>query len=169
MHSYEQKKCYKVLIDSANGTVFGVEGNAFMDYNFDWSILPDVPMKMTFTFNSIQTLISGNRNAYISVGLGQNTTYQVSSQTGDTQARTTAIIGSLRNELMGTNTGTNESHNHFAIRANYNDNAPTYLNGRPYNNQFQVKIEDGNGNEWVGNDASDHLGNYVLILNFEEV
>ena len=168
MHNCKEKKCYKVLVDSANGTAFGNEGNAFVDYNFDWSVLPDVAYNMTFTFNSVETVITGNRNAYISVGLGQNTNYQVSSQTGDTQARTTAIIGSLRNELMGTDNA-NNAHNNFSIRANYVDNAPTYLSGRPYNNQFQVKIEDGNGNEWVGNDASDHLGNYVLILNFEEV
>ncbi len=169
MHSNEKKKCFKVLVDSANGTAFGSKGNAFMNYNFDWSILPDVPMKMTFTFNSLEVVhISGNRNAYINVGLGQNTTYQVSAQTGDTQARTTTIIGSLRNDPVGTDGATDDGLN-FAIRANYVDNAPTYLNGRPFNNQFQVKLEDGLGAEWSGNSAGDLLSNYVLVLNFEEV
>jgi|SRR5210317_1020555 len=166
MHSYEKKKCYNVLIDSANGTTTGIRGVARQTYNFDFNLLPDVPMKMTYEFvcNAID-FIDGQKQALLSVGLGQSSNFQVGTGTG---ARTTQVIGQLYTEEVGEdNSG---GHTYMGLKAKRSDVVATYFYGRPQiGSNFEVKIEDELGNEFIGDTVSDTIDNYILILHFEEV
>lgn len=166
MHSYEKKKCYNVLIDSANGTTTGIRGVAIQTYNFDFNLLPDVPMKMTYEFvcNAID-YISGDKQALLSVGLGQSSNFQVGTGTG---ARTTQVIGQLFAEDVGENNISGVSI--YGLKAKKSDVVATYLYGRPQiSSNFEVKIEDNLGNEFVDDTVTDTIDNYILILHFEEV
>ena len=150
------KKPFTLVINS----IYRSNGNAnFAIYNFDWSVFPDVPYYLSFSFTA-----SDNANyvpatassASIYIDFGENTqTYTcIANNYG---APSSQYIGSLRKRHVS---GTNH-----CLYADQNTNPPVYLNGRPTNKIFLIRIFTDN----LALYDVYLLGSYILTLYFDPV
>ena len=144
-------KTYNVILQSLIGNG---ASNASETYFYDWSRLPDVPYKLTFTYNSAVVTLSLTTVASIYINLTQPYCNIASDQSG-------LVIG-YRGDFLGSLYHT-QSTTAAYLSANLTSNPPIYLEGRPRNNNFMVQILGG-----VDIAYPNVLGNYQLILNFEE-
>ena len=150
------KKPFTLVINSNNRSV----GNAnFAIYNFDWSVLPDVPYYLSFSFTASDNanyVLATASSASIYIDFGENTqTY--TCLVNNHGAPSSQYIGSLRKRHVS---GTNH-----CLYADQNTNPPVYLNGRPTNKNFLIRIFTDNLALY---DVS-LLGSYILTLYFEPV
>jgi hypothetical protein len=128
-------------------------------YNFDWAVFPDVPYNLSFSFtasdNSAYVLATAT-SASVFIDFGENT-QTFACVANNTSAISTQYIGSLRKR--------NSSGANYYLFADRTTNPPVYLNGRPNNKSFQVRIL---GDNLTVYDLS-MLSSYILTLHFEPV
>jgi hypothetical protein len=146
-----------VIAINSNNKNSGNNNNAI--YNFDWSVLPNIPYKVYFSFvasdnNAYVAGTSVTANIFIDFGTSGTNYYIVPNANG---AFPSSYIGSLRKTISS---GAN-----YYLYSEKTTNPPIYLNGRPTNNNFQVNILSDTGA--VYNIAM--LGSYVLTLYFEPI
>lgn len=147
------KKFYNVILQSAIGNGATVLSET---YFYDWTRIPDVPYKLTFTFNSTSIVPSATTNASIYMNLNQSYNNVASAQGTNVVGYRSDFLGSL---YINYNTST------FSyLAADITSNPPVYLDGRPKNNNFMVQILAGVDTAYNVTPTS-----YQLILSFEEL
>jgi hypothetical protein len=145
------KKIYNVILQSAIGD--GTLSNETFFY--DWTQIPDVPYKLTFSFTSATTALSSNSQvASLYIDLSQSNNQLAKPQTTIPPNYPGQFLGNLYFGFV--------SANNFLYAEN-NTNPPTYLNGRPKSNNFAVQIHST-----PTVDFSPPVNHYSLILSFEE-
>ena len=148
------KKSFVVVLNSNNKS----SGNNIQaSYSFDWSVFPDIPYNIYFSFvasdnNTYVVGTSVTANVYIDFGTNSTTYYCYANRNG---ASTISYIGSLRKTVS--------SGNNYYLYCDKHTNPPIYISGRPTNKQFVTSILSDTG---AGFDNS-MLGSYVLTLYFE--
>ena len=146
------KKTYNVILQSAIGNGATVMSET---YFYDWTRIPDVPYKLTFSFNSSYLTPSAGTNASIYTNLNQPYNNIASSQGTTVLGYRSDFLGSLYVYTAIT----------FAyLAADITSNPPIYLYGRPRNNNFMIQILAG-----VDLIYSVAPASYQLILSFEEL
>ena len=146
------KKIYNVVLQSAIGNGASVLSKT---YFYDWTRMPDVPYKLTFSFNSSYLTPSASTNASIYTTLNQPYNYVASSQGTTVVGYRSDFLGSLYVYVAIT----------FAyLAADITTNPPVYLDGRPKNNNFMIQILSGVDTVYAVAPVS-----YQLILSFEEL
>ena len=155
-------KIVNVVINSNQKLNGGTNNDC--DYFIDWSaILKDrTPYKLHFCYvGQPNTLTIASKLAQIQVDFQLEQYLNNSSLTG---APTTQTIGALRSFYL------NGTLNYlYADDAN---NPAIYLNNRPYNNRFRVRVlnNDATPTVWVDNAGTPVANNnYMMILSFQEV
>ncbi len=146
------KKIYNVILQSAIGNGASVLSDT---YFYDWTRIPDVPYKLTFTFNSSYINASAGTNASIYMNLNQPYC-SIASEQGS------SVVG-YRSDFLGSLYSFPSSTFQY-LSANLTSNPPIYLDGRPRNNNVQVFLLSG-----VDTFYSVAPAMYQLILSFEEI
>ena len=146
------KKIYNVILQSAIGNGASVLSKT---YFYDWTRMPDVPYKLTFSFNSSYLTPSASTNASIYTTLNQPYNDVATSQGTTAIGYRSDFLGSLYVYVAIT----------FAyLAADITTNPPVYLDGRPKNNNFMIQILSGVDTVYAVAPVS-----YQLILSFEEL
>ena len=145
------KRIYNVILQSAIGNGASVLSET---YFYDWTRMPDVPYKLTFSFNSTSIVPSSTTNASIYTNSNQPYSNVASAQGTTVVGYRSDFLGSLYVYTAIT----------FAyLAADITSNPPIYLDGRPRNNNFMIQILAG-----VDLIYSVAPASYQLILSFEE-
>ena len=145
------KKIYNVVLQSAIGDGLTTSNETFF---YDWTQIPDVPYYVTFSFMSATTALTQTQTAMLYVDLSQSYNQIATSQTSIQSAYKGQFLGNLMNAATSPNS---------YLYAENNSNPPTYLNGRPRNNNFSADVRST-----VTVDYTPSSGPYCLILSFQE-
>lgn len=158
-------KIVNVVINSNQKiTTTPAGANNDAEYFVDWgAILKDrTPYKLHWTYvGQPNTLGATSKLAQVQVDFQLEQYLNNTSMTG---APTTQTIGCLRSFYL------NSTINY--LFADDGNNTPIYLNNRPYNNRFRVRVltNDAVPVPWQdGAGAGAVNGNYMLTLSFQEM
>jgi hypothetical protein len=145
------KKSVVVVLNSAKSSS-GSVANA--NYNFDWSVLPNIPYYVYFSFvgRDSTSFPVEVPIIYIDFGASSSTYSVIANNYG---ASTSNYLGTL--QKMPSSTTTN-----YLFSDKFN-NPPIYLSNRPTNKSFQVQIKT----DQDANFDTNSLAVYVLTLYFE--
>lgn len=146
---------YSVVLNS-NERVSGTVTNAI--YSYDWSIFPaNKKMKVTSLFNSgLVNLSASAPIALLEIQLGQSHNYKVINS--GTKSMTSNIVGYLQS-----NTNTSVTYLH----GDNNSLFPIYLDSRPLQNDFYVRIINNASTPIAWTDGVSGILEYSIILSFE--
>jgi len=147
------KKIYNVVLQSliGDGTT-----NSNETFFYDWSQIPDVPYKVNFSFVSgvVSPMISVGQYASVYIDLAQSYNQLATAQSSPASYKGQFLGNLFYLVVTAGNT----------LYAEANSNPPTFLNGRPQNNNFRVEIHSS-----LYTDFTPTSGPYCLILSFQEV
>lgn len=103
-------------------------------FNFDWSILPDRPYQVHYSFNSatVNTVANPQIAMIYSDLFSATNTYIASNQAGRTTASTSNFIGVAYPYIVSTTS---------TLHAEDSTSAPIFIHTRPNNNQFTVTVQ----------------------------
>jgi hypothetical protein len=146
------KKIYNVVLQSAIGNGASLLSET---YFYDWTRIPDVPYKLTFSFNTSNFTPSAGQTASIYTNFNQSYSNIASAQGSTIVAYRSDFLGSLY-----VYNGATYSY----LAAEITSNPPVYLDGRPRNNNFMIQILAGVDIAYTNAPAM-----YQLILSFEEL
>jgi hypothetical protein len=147
------KKIYNVVLQSAIGDGTTTSNETFF---YDWTQIPDVPYIVTFAFMSgAIALTSVGQVASLYVDLSQSYNQLALSQSSAQYVYRGQFLGNLMYAVVSANN---------YVYAENNTNPPTYLNGRPRNNNFTAEIHSTPTVDYTPPSAA-----YCLILSFQEV
>ena len=147
------KKIYNVVLQSEIGTGTTGSNESFF---YDWTQIPDVPYSVTFSFMSATiALTSAAQIASLYIDLSQSYNQLATGQTGAQSAYRGQFLGNLM--YLGV------AAQNF-LYAEIKTNPPTYLNGRPKNNNFAVEVHNS-----PTQDYAPAPGVYCLVLSFQEI
>ena len=119
------KRIYNVVLQSAIGDGPTPSSETFF---YDWSQLPDVPYYVRFSFaSSVTTIVRYAQVSMLYVDLSQPNNHLAKPQSSAQYLYMSQFLGYI---MYGTTTG------NTYLYAENNTNPPTYLNGRPKNNNF---------------------------------
>jgi hypothetical protein len=158
-------KIYNIVLNSQISAI-----NAALTYGerfyVDWSQLPSVPYKVSFSFMSANQISTNATVANIFIDLGQgsnvkfaNTNYPGINTGGN--AYRANFLGCLEIRSYTNSTPASASY----LYASTTTNPPIYIDGRPQNNSVFVEIHT-NG-QAQGVDYVPVSGQYTLILSLE--
>ena len=156
---YNMGKIYTVSIGS--GTRITGTTTTKADYNINWeTVLPDnKSFKVGFSFISNTVNITSLTSIpIIAVDLGGANTHRINAVQG-TYTNSSNTVGILSPHTLSTTT---------YLRGEAHSNNKSYIKSRPKHNVFNVLIFTTTGTEWTDNVGAT-IGNYVLILSFEEM
>lgn len=146
-------KEYVVVLKSSAGSNGGSH-NA-ITYQFDWSVLEDVPYDVCFSFASdTMTTTAATVNSIVATDLFYGSAYEASTSQ---VAKTSNSLGLIYGVTGGTGTS--------CLVADKDSNPPIYLPGRPRQNSFTVNLYQLNGSTL--NTVFTSSINYCLILHFK--
>lgn len=151
-----------VILNSNNALAGSVNNDA--TYNIDWgSILkPNQPYKLHFSYvGQSNTITAATKIAQIQIDFQMQQYLNQSSTYG---APTSLAVGCLRTFYV------NGTINY--LFADDSNNPPIYLQTRPFNNLFRVRVltNDAIPVLWTDNAAVPVVnGNYIISLSFQEV
>ena len=146
------KKIYNVVLQSEIGDGLALANDT---YFYDWSLIPDVPYYLTFSFaSSVGPITQFAQMAMLYVDLAQSNNQLAKPQSSAQFANRSQFLGNLMYAVVGTNN---------YLYAENNTNPPTYLNGRPQSNNFIVEIHSTPTADFIP-----FAGVYSLILSFQE-
>lgn len=154
-------KIVNVVINSNQKLSGGANNDC--EYFIDWgAILKDrTPYKLHWTYvGQPNTLTAVSKVAQVTIDFQLEQYLNSTSQLG---APTTQTIGMLRSFYLNGTTN--------YLYADDSNNPPMYLNNRPYNNRFRVRVltNDATPVLWTDNAGTPvPNNNYMLILSFEE-
>lgn len=157
MNSFNDKKIdyldsYNVVLSTSS--YYSTSGdNNNITYAFDWSVLPDQPYNVHFSYlGGVNNLTGVNiANLYIDFGANSNT-FQAGN---NINALNTQFIGVLKPYVLGGSS---------FLLAEDGTNPPIYISGRPTNNIFTVEVRDNTGALYVPTTGT--LAEYRLNLKF---
>lgn len=151
----DKKPFYTIVLNSLTPASKTGAGAELCTYRFDWAaIMPDVPYEVHMTYigevnNITMTTLP---MVYIDFGVPRNV-YEASTTT---TANSSLYVGFLEAYLVGANS---------YLHAEDGTNAPVYLNGRPRNSEFSVRVLDNGGVPFTAGGAT-ALGEYIMNLVF---
>ena len=150
---------FTVLVNSAEALSNNnaAAPNTSLNYYFDWSILPDQPYQVHFTFlGEINDLSAGNDLAmlYLDFGCGTN---NFAVKSGSYGANTSNFLGFLRPERLVASS---------FLYAEDSTNTPIFIKGRPRNNNFTVDILNNASSPTYFVPATGNLAPYAIQLRF---
>ena len=146
------RKTYNVVLQSAIGDGATTSGETFF---YDWTQLPDVPYNVSFSFMSATIAMTSTLQiASLYVDLSQSYNQLATTQSSAQSAYRGQFLGNLIYQGVAANN---------YLYAENNSNPPTFLNGRPRNNNFIVEIHNT-----PTADFAPACGVYCLILSFQE-
>jgi len=153
------KPFYTIILNSINAyqSPSGVNQNNDKVYNINWeAIMPDCPYEVHFTFmaENNQTLLTTIPMVYCD--FGNTNVYQPASAGGRTIAGTTGYMGILRGFGVG---------GQFSFFSEDETNMPIYLNSRPRNNVFTIRILNNDGTPFFS-PTGGNIGSYIMTINF---
>ena len=146
-------KIYNIVLMSAIGNGPTVASETFF---YDWTQLPDIPYRVSFTFHCITMTPNNTVGAVVYIDLGQSYNTIASSQNSNAIGYHSHYLELLR--LADTSSNS-------AYFADTTTNLPTYLNGRPQNSNIQVQVLQNNA---TNTEVTPFVGPYTLTLSFEE-
>ena len=149
------KKIYNVIFMSVIGNGTNTVGETFF---YDWTQIPDVPYKVTFSFVSGIATLTNTQIATIFIDISQSNNQVATSQNTLNAQNRGAFLGSL------VYSGTGASN---YLSANITTNPPTFLNGRPRTNNVFIEIHQNTAT--LQSNYTPVTGAYTLILSFEEL
>jgi hypothetical protein len=124
---------------------------------YDWTRIPNVPYRVSFTYYCITMTPNINFSAVVYIDLGQPYNTIATSQNTNAIAYHSHYLGVLRFASTAGNT---------AYFADMTTNLPTYLNRRPTVNNIQVQVLQNNA---TNTEVTPFAGPYTLTLSFEEI
>ena len=146
------KRIYTVVLQSAIGDGPALSSETFF---YDWSQIPDVPYYVRFSFMSAQmTITQVGQMASVYVDLSQPYNQLAKAQSSAQIEQRGQFLGNLLYAFIAANN---------CLCAENNTNPPTFLNGRPRNNNFTVEIHSSPTVDFIP-----VAGPYCLILSFQE-
>jgi hypothetical protein len=159
-------KIVNVILNSNNAlqTAVADVSNNNLTYNVDWGAIlkPRQAYKMHWSYvGQANTITSASKIAQVQIDFQMEQYLGMSSTYG---APVSLTIGCLRTFYV------NGTINY--LFADDNNNPPIYLQTRPYNNTFRIRIltNDATPVRWVDNAAAPVAnGSYILTLSFQEV
>lgn len=155
----EGLKSTQIVLNTSNYISGSTNNDA--KYSIDWNTIlkPNTPYKMAWSYIGGQNVYNGTKPALLTIDMNMDV-FEAGTNFG---AKNSNVIGFLAPVIIqpGTNT--------VYLTAQLNTNEPVYLERRPLNSTFNVKIVDVNGNLWTDNDATPQLpANWVMTLVFTE-
>ncbi len=151
----DKKPFFTVILNSANAASQTGVGAELCTYRFDWgAVLPEQPYEVHMTYIGEVNNISMTTlpMVYIDFGVSPNV-YEAKNVVS---ANSSLYVGFLESYLVAANS---------YLHAEDATNAPIYLNGRPRNTEFSVKVLDNSGAPFTASGAT-ALGAYVMNLIF---
>jgi hypothetical protein len=154
----DKKPFYTIVLNSLNPASKTGAGAELCSYRFDWgAIMPDVPYEVHMTYigevNNIN--MATLPMVYIDFGVPSN----VYEARNTTTAGSSLYVGFLESYLVAANS---------YLHAEDGTNAPIYLNGRPRNSEFSVRVLSNDGIPFTATGAT-ALGEYIMNLRFVPV
>lgn len=151
----DKKPFYTIVLNSLNPASKTGAGAELCSYRFDWgAIMPDIPYEVHMTYigevNNIN--MATLPMVYIDFGVPPN----VYEATNTTTAGSSLYVGFLESYLVAANS---------YLHAEDGTNAPIYLNGRPRNSEFSVRVLSNDGIPFTATGAT-ALGEYIMALRF---
>lgn len=155
----EGLKTTQVVLTTSNYISGSTNNNA--KFSIDWNsvLKPYIPYKMHFTYLGGQNVYNGTKPAFVSIDFN-TAVYQAGTSVS---AINSNLIGFLAPVIIqpGSNT--------VYLQAQTNTNEPVYLERRPLNSIFNVRIVDIDGNLWTDNATTPAVpASWVLTLHFTE-
>ena len=152
----EIKPFYTIVLNSQQAYATAGSGSNTKTYNFDWSILQQGPYEVHWTFLSETTNIAYNTLPLVFIDFnGASNVYSGSNSQTNTSAPTTNYMGFIKSYITGAN---------GFFNCEDMTNLPIYLNSRPTNNVFTVRILNNDGTPYQP--TTGNLGEYIMTLNF---
>ena len=146
------KRIYNVVLQSEIGDGLALASDT---YFYDWSLIPDVPYYLTFSFaSSVGPITQFAQMAMLYVDLAQSNNQLAKPQSSAQFANRSQFLGNLMYAVVGANN---------YLYAENNTNPATYLNGRPQSNNFTVEIRSTPTTYFTP-----FTGVCCLILSFQE-
>lgn len=146
------KKTFTVILNSNNGT--GVSN--VKQYSFDWSILPNIPYNLYFSFVSGEDPYTTPNYTPILININFGVPECNYITNSSVNANTSFNLGFAK-KIMSSTT-------YFYLSADKNTNPPIYLEGRPTNSIFNVNFITTTGAGWT---PTAPFATYYLTLYFE--
>ena len=159
MRANKNKSFYTITLNSitAYQSPSGVNQNNLKIYNINWdTIMPDCPYEVHFTFmcENNQTLLTTIPMVYCD--FGNTNVYEPDSTGGRTIAASSQYMGILKAQGVAAA---------FFYFSEDETNMPIYLNSRPRNNVFSVRILNNDGTPFVTSTGG-NLASYIMTINF---
>ena len=156
------KESYKVVLNSQNVTA-GPAGNASVTYDFDWTLLPNIPYHVYFSYVGEANDLRADTIASVYADFGVNKTCFQPSEPGVSPMST--FLGTLQpTSLNFINLGALTTTAY--LKADFSANPPVYISGRPMLNQFTVTVLNNDYPAASYAPFQGNLGAYVLQLHF---
>ena len=160
MRANKNKPFYTVTLNSISAyqSPSGINQNNIKVYNIDWAaIMPnDGPYEVRFSF-----MCENNQTLYTTIPMvycdfGNTNVFEPDSAGGRTIASTTGYLGILKAQGVAAA---------FFYFSENETNMPIYLNSRPINNVFTVRILNNNGTPFQSAPGG-NLASYIMTMNF---
>ena len=155
------KKIVNVVLNSNNALSGSANNNASYSIDFGAILKPMTPYKLHWTYvGQPNVLTTASKLAQVQVDFNMEQ-YSGGSVYG---APTTLTIGCLRSFYLNGTTN--------YLFSDDNNNPPIYLQNRPSNNNFTVRVvtNDATPVLWTDNTGVPAVnGNYILTLSFQEL
>ncbi len=119
-------------------------------FNVDWTVMPDQPYHVYFSYMGEVNNVNGNQIPSIYVSSLNGFDYKVynRNQQANSAPTQTNFLGLLHYDFVGSNS---------FIYADFTNNCPAYVSGRPTNSQCIINISQ--------NAISPNFGGYQPLLN----
>lgn len=153
----DKNETYTFVFNSLAGVKSGLSAND-VQYNIDWSIIPDQPYKIHLSYIGENNNLDGLGIPMIYMDLlAPRNVYEAGSPAQRTQAQSSNFIGFAMQYLLGTGS---------FLHAEDGTNPPVYISGRPRNNQPRIQILNNNVPQTGFAPATGNLADYILTLHF---
>jgi hypothetical protein len=127
-------------------------------YAIDWSIIPDQPYEVYFTYIGAVNNIDYTKLAQVFVDFGAPPlVYYANNTTGRLNTSTSQYLGYLKSFLLGTSS--------FFL-AEFGTNTPIVLQGRPQSTTTFIRIYDNSNPMTLFAPATGNLNDYILTIKF---
>lgn len=145
---------YNVVLNSGFAYSKPGTGAEIAHFRFDWTVLPDIPYEVHMTYigevnNITMTTLP---MVYCDLGVPPN----VYEPRSTVNAVSSTYLGFLEAYLVGASS---------YLHSEDGTNAPVYINGRPRNTDFVIRVLNNEGNPFTAGGAT-ALGEYILTLCF---
>lgn len=155
--SIDKNQTYTFVFNSLAGVKAGLSAND-IQYNIDWSVMPDQPYTIHMTYLGENNNIDGITVPMVYADLlAPRNVYEAGSPLARTQASSSNFLGFVQMYLLG---------GQSFLHAEDGTNAPIYISSRPRNNQPRIQVLNNNVPQTGFIPGAGNLADYVLTLHF---